>query len=167
MAIPTWTPGEVLTSSDVNSWFVPEVAYKTSTTARTSTTSLADDPDLTLAVAASASYAFQGFFIYDGGAGGSEGDFKFKFTVPTSASIYWGDTFRNTTPTIVCGGHVTTDTETASTNGLGTWYSVNVQGLLIVSSTAGNLTLQWAQGSSSATRTDLGAGSWLMAQRVA
>ena len=167
MGVPTWASGQVLTASDVNTWFVPKAVYKGSTTARTSTTTLADDPDLTFTVAASATYLFQALLIYDGGSGGSVGNFKFAFTVPTSATLYYGFIWQDASSVTHNSVDITNATNTLDTNGLGTWFHINIRGTLVVSSTAGSMTLQWAQGTSNGTRVDLSVGSHLTAQRVA
>ena len=70
MPIPTWSVGQVLAASDVNNWFVPLTVVKPSDTARSSTTSMTNDPDLQLTLQGSATYMIQGVIFYDGPSAG-------------------------------------------------------------------------------------------------
>ena len=165
--IPTWTSGEVLTASDVNSWFVPLAAVKPGDTSIASSTSLTNDPDLVLAVASNATYRVDAFLDYEGNTNGS-GDFKAQFTVPSGATLAYTHFGLNGSgnvgsPTILAASA----SYTYATNGSGVKQGIVITGTLIVSSTSGNLQLQWAQGESNSTATILHAGSSLMARRIA
>src|ERR1700733_4519961 len=92
--IPTWTPGEVLASADVNSWFVPLAGYKAGSTSRASTTAQSNDPDLIITVAANAIYEFVLWLNYEGGTQGSS-DLKMGLAVPASASAVTSATYVN------------------------------------------------------------------------
>src|ERR1700755_1099479 len=89
MAGPTWTGGQGLSASDVNSWFVPLAAFKPSNTTISSNATLTADPDLVLAVAASAVYRFEHTFYFTSTHTTTNVDFKWDYTVPTSAEIYY------------------------------------------------------------------------------
>ncbi len=167
MAIPVWTPGQVLAAADVNRWFVPLIARKSSDTTRTSTTTVSNDPHLVAAVEANSVYVFQLVVMY---RAADAGDLKVVLTGPASTVI---------NSVIHC-----TDT-TASTNNIGFTALTTRNGALPTSAlimggcgaldigftwagsidtagTAGNFTVQWAQGTLNATGTILYTGSHLM-----
>jgi hypothetical protein len=166
MAIPTWVPGQILTSSDVNTYFVPHVIIKPSTTARASTTTLANDPDLVLALASSASYAINGVIFYDGPSAGSS-DIKWTFTVPSGGSGQYFIPHQNLSGQFT-GAFASnwTDTLTANTNGVGSTMTLPVGGIFQTGGSAGNLTFQWAQNTSNGTNTHVQAQSFLVATRI-
>ena len=158
MAIPVWTPGEVLVAADVNTWFVPSVAAKTSDQSVTSSTTLVSDSALFLPVATSALYIFNCLILNTGLTGGQ---IKMQFTGPAGATMNsgiigfasaggntFGATFRGFASTVIF------DTPTSETPIL--W-----QGSIQTSSTAGTVQFQWAQGTSNATATVVKAGSYL------
>jgi len=60
VAIPVWTVGEVLSASDVNSWFVPVVVFKAADEGPITTTTLQNDNELILPVTTGASYLLDG-----------------------------------------------------------------------------------------------------------
>jgi len=165
MAIPTWSVGQVLAAADVNDWFVPVVAYKTSTTTRTSTTTLANDADLVIPVAASSYYKITGMLSYQAAATGVY--LKWTFTLPAGADTgIYGVTYYNTSNTYVTEIKNWADTPQGGTPLANTGYPAIIEGMVKTGGTAGNLTLQWAQGVSSGSGTSLNAKSHLMAQKV-
>jgi hypothetical protein len=149
-------------------------AVKATATSRASTITLADDPDLVIALPASTVWSVRCTGIY---VGNDTGDFRYAFTFPTGAKLSGQN----------LGAH-TAALAAASTSGSGEWWgrsdfstpltdytlgasttdvAFSFVGLIIMSTTAGNLTLQWAQSVSNATNTTLKIGSHLVAQRVA
>jgi len=180
VAPPTYTPGQVLSYTDCNSWFTPEAAYKTADTSRASTTTRAADPDLTVPVAANAVYDVRCYLSYQSGNTSGIG-LNFAFTTPAGVSGRWGAAYRvagDAGTTTNAGPAGTVDfawSGTAATGG--TWngpatpgdghsHSVLIEGTLITAGTAGSLTLAWAQDSSSATNLVIQNGSKLIALRV-
>ncbi len=143
-------------------------AWKTSTEAVTSSTVLQNDDNLVCAVVASGVYVAEWRLRVDGAAAG---DFKYAFTGPSGAAMTWESRGLGAAD-VANVAMVSTDiaaigtTVTHGTLGAGTTLTVLGTGLLIVSSTAGNLQLQWAQGTSSGTATNVFAGSWLKLDRV-
>jgi hypothetical protein len=169
MAIPTWTVGEVLTSSDVNTWLVPRHVTKPSDQSATSTTTLADDTDLQFTVSANAEYEWN-MLLTCTGATINTGDVKFTFTWPAGAVGKWyGDGFAvaagSPSPAVI---HVEDTSGSAHAFGVdGSGLSpVRVTGRVTVSSTAGTLKLRWAQNTSNATATKVLAGSAMTVRRV-
>lgn len=165
MAVPVWAVGQVLSASDVNNWFVPLVVIKPAGTSRNNTTSMSNDPDIVLNLAASATYHINGVIFYDGPAAGSS-DLKCTFTIPSGASGMYHNPHQN-----LSGGYTGTaatnwtDTVTANTNGVGNNMVFGVSGILVTAS-AGALHYQWAQNTSNATNTHIQAQSFLTAQRI-
>jgi hypothetical protein len=135
-------------------------AWKTSQTSVTSSTTLAPDPDLSVPVVASATYLFE--LVLMNCSGGAAGALKLNFAVPSGAAGDYLDLGNNTsgTDSIIDAGALTTVTPNNCNAG------VLVKGLIVVSTTAGNLTLQWAQNSSNATATVVGVNSYLTARQV-
>lgn len=146
----------------------PLFAYKTANETRASTTTLANDSDVTVSgLAASGIYQYEMALFYDGGAGGSETDFKYKLNVsPDAVYMVFGDVYRN-----AAGGTNTNanDAEAASTagsNGVGVIFMAVEKGMIFMDSSPGTATLQWAQGTSGGTNTKLYKGSYLKLRKV-
>lgn len=165
MAPPTWITGQVLTASDVNSWFVPLAAVKTADQSVTSSTTLVNDTQLLVAVAASATYRLDALIYYTGGTTGSS-DLKLGWTVPAGTTITGGaDSVAN--PLAVAQVFMTQSSVLFSaTNGAGNPFPISLWGTVVTSGTAGNLQLQWAQNTSSATSTIVKTASLLTLLRV-
>lgn len=166
-AIPTWSSGQVLNASDVNSWLVPLLVVKPGDTSRSSTTTLTADPDLTFAVAASATYQWECYLDYEGGVQGNS-DLKLQWSVPASATMRFGSQYVSSAgATRVFDTSTQASTVTPGSNGAGVLQGIHMQGSVVTSSTAGSVTLTWAQNTSSGTATIVHAQSFLMAQRYA
>jgi hypothetical protein len=162
LAVPVWTVGEILTASDVNTWFVPLVAYKTSTLSRTSTTITAD-PDLVLPVAANAVYEVRIMINFENPSGASA--FSWNFTVPSGATGAYGGFTAAPGPVFSSLGSTWPPTnQAAASDNLG--HIHNFSGTLITSTTAGSLTYQWAPTTASAGALEVFAGSSLIARRI-
>ena len=166
MAPPVWVPGQVLNASDINSWFVPIAAIKTSDQSVTSSTTVVNDTALVVAMPATGTYFFECFVEYDGGTGGSS-DIKFNWAVPTSATLRYTMTTRNLSNNPVAGDATTgSTTNTASSGGAGVLRAIGMVGSLVMAGTAGNLQFQWAQNTSSATSTIVHAQSMMLLYRM-
>lgn len=167
MAIPTWTVGEVLTAADVNDWFVPVAAVKGSDQPVTSSTTLVNDTALYVPVANPATYDVVLKLIYEGAAVGT-GDLKFTLVAPSGASLDWTATYSDTAGTVKSGQwEGSSYTVAAGTSGSGIKHMLVAHGTLITTTSGGNLQVQWAQNTSSATATIVHAGSSLTARRIA
>ena len=148
---------------------LPGGAMKTADLVRDDTTTLADDNHLQVALAASTNYAIIMHLIITSSA---NADFKYGFTTPTSPTQTG---YRQHIYTI--GGAASASGnifEThATAQGLGSAQTVLVAdsnihslprwGAIRKGANSGNLTLPWAQGTSHADDTTVGAGSWLLA----
>lgn len=173
MAVKQWNIGDVLTAADLDAWTVPVAAIKPSNTSRNTTTTVSDDPDLTLAVAASSTYAVTGVVFYDGPSAGT-GDIKWTFSVPTSATGQYQVVHQNISGNTAGMWQVNwTDgpnlvTTQANTQGTGSpnILAMTFNGLLAVAGTAGNLTFRWAQNTSNGTNTRVYQQSYFVARRI-
>ena len=141
--------------------------YKTDDESVTSSTTVQDDDHLTLTMTTDAVYALDTFLDVEGDA---DGDFKLTFTGPSGASGSW------TPDGISLGNSNNIGQIKRGRNGFGDTDSVGIlpdgtivtpRGQITTSSTAGSLTLQWAQNSSNETATTLKTGSWLRLHRMA
>lgn len=147
---------------------------KTSDESVTSSTTLQDDNQLTLAVSANCTYAFR-VWIMATDATDANGDIKFAFTFPTSAVCHFSGKGPHSLLASGAFGdgeyiarNTATSGSTVATYGLTTSViGIELTGLLIVSGTAGNLQLQWAQNSSDANATTVQSGSFMTLERVA
>lgn len=149
---------------------------KTADETVTSSATLQNDDHLVLPVVANAVYTFA-LDLYMIDAADFVGDFKMSFTCPTGATFDMHGS----------GAHITD--LSAGTSANGEWIAklattsaganltfgcgntsatgVRVYGRLVMSSTAGNFQLQWAQNASDASGTTLKAGSYMTMTRVA
>jgi hypothetical protein len=164
MPIPTWSVGQVLSASDVNTWFVPLNVIKPSGQTVTSSTALVNDSALVLAVVSNSVYCVQGAIQYNAASGG---DLKYTFTVPAGASGFYGWTATNITAFNGGASSAWTDTNTGQGNGTSTFMNIRITGVLNVGGASGNLQFRWAQNTSSGTATTVMGNSALLAYRIA
>lgn len=181
---PSPTAGQRITAALLRS-MLPQTARKTADTSRSATTTATADPHLTFEVVADAVYTWWGWVKYDAD---TAGDLVIDFTVPTGSLGEWvgfgaGNpvTGASATPTLridtqgTSGYLIRTETTdvaaSRSFGGLGVGAAlvigISMYGTLRVGSTAGTFSLDWAQGTSSATATTLYTDSWINMLRVA
>lgn len=179
---PTVAGGQRITGALLRS-MLPLTARKTADTPRTATTTATADPHLTFEVEANATYIWTGWVKYDADIAG---DFLLDFTVPSGALGEWTGsgagnpvTGSSATPTLridtvgVNGYFVRTESSDVSQSrtygglGAGQYLTVIMDGTLRVGSTGGTFSLDWAQGTSSATATTVYTDSWIKLQRTA
>jgi hypothetical protein len=170
MPIPTWSVGQVLASADVNNWFVPLAAFKPSLQAVTSSTTLVNDTQLFLPVAANAQYFFLLYLSYDGGTQGSS-DLKFQFTGPSGGNASFSYLYYPTSGGVGANTNIARTTNLSTpvpigTDGAGVLLVAYMIGTLTTASTSGTLQFQFAQNTSSATATTVHTGSALIAHRI-
>ncbi len=133
-------------------------ARKTADTARSSTTTLANDPHLVVAVVANATYVVT---VRIGFNASITGDLKNAFALPAGATS-------RMFVTATALGYLVDNTATDIWNVSATnTYAVGYNGLLIVGGTAGNFAFQWAQNVSDAGATNVLTNSFMTLQRVA
>jgi hypothetical protein len=167
MPIPTWSVGQVLSASDVDSWFVPVAVIKPSDTGRSNTTSMTNDPALQLTLAAGATYEIRGVIFYDGPSAASS-DIQWTFTLPTGASGKYWNSREAVGGSTLAGAYAWfwSDTVTANTTGVSTTMTLPFEGILAMGATAGTMHFLWAQRVSNATNTHVQNNSFLLARRI-
>lgn len=140
---------------------------KTADESVTSSTSMQDDNELLIAVAANTNYIFEGFIIYDGA---TAGDIIMGWSGPAGSTIEWfADSLINSATTgvdAVARTYQTTGTPSGGALGAGSNVFANPRGIIQVAGTAGNLQFRWAQLASSGTATRVRAGSMLTVRRA-
>lgn len=149
MAAPTWVSGQVLSASDVNTWFVDLAAYKTVATTRTTLT-VTPDPDLQLTVAASAFYEVHAAVGFNCASGGIS--YNFSITAGTNGFYVLASAGINNLWNVL-------NTGTSNTAG-----GLSIKGLLATGS-AGTLAFQWASNTGPASLA-VNAYSYLKARRI-
>lgn len=143
---------------------------KTSNESVSNSAVLQNDDVLLFAVEANGIYDFV-FHIFCDGA--TTGDIKAALTFPSGATLLAECRGQPEAASIASGlvYTVLTTSGGASQNfgllGTGTTSLIRIEGVLVVSSTAGNLQLQWAQGTSDGTATRVLANSFIRARKVA
>jgi hypothetical protein len=132
----------------------------------TSNTTVANDSQLKFAVAASETYIFNIWLFLD--AANATPDIKLTCTGPSGSTVLWSPGqamyLVDATPTV---GTVQASGVTASYFVDANLRPLVLQGTILNGVTAGDLTLQWAQNTSSATATTIKAGSYIIATKVA
>jgi hypothetical protein len=164
MSPPTYLPGQVLASADVNNWFVPLVAQKTSNQSVTSSTTPVNDTQLVLTFAINTTYWLQGVILFDAANGG---DIKINFTIPAGATMNCQGNYRITGTGVDVSWITMNASQLAALgNGAGSTQALSFFGPVAMSSTAGATQMVWAQNTSNATATRVLTGSVIMATRI-
>jgi hypothetical protein len=168
MPIPTWSVGQVLAAADVNSWMVPLAAYKAIDQSVTSSTTLVNDTQLLVTVAANAVYAFDCFLNFEGSATIGQG-IKWQVTVPAGAALrYHGVYTRSSDQGNITGDtYAGADVVAAIGHGSGNNCGASMNGTLFTSAAGGTVQIQWAQAASSATPTIVHDHSHMLLRRIA
>ena len=141
---------------------------KPSSQSVTSSTTFINDSALVLNVSANTDYWVTAVLIYTG----ANGNFKQQWGVPTGASLLWtgdylGNGVTNTFGIVSRTQHAyNAGTAVAGGAASGTYQCSVPKGILRVGSSAGQLRVRWAQGTSSGTSTTLRSGSVLFLRRL-
>lgn len=148
-----WSPAPVVKGSDQTN----------------STTTLADDNDLTFAIGANETWVIDTWLAC---SGNSTCDIQVTFSAPTGATSELqvvGSSATGTTTQITAGYIAAPGTDIVACglqSGASSRTPVQIVGTIFNSSTAGNVTLRWAQNTSDATAAKVRKGSFLTARRV-
>lgn len=166
-ALPVFAAGGRITAAALTS-LLPVRASKPSDTTVVSTTTIAADPDLAVAVVANAEYEIDLHLIY---AQGTTAQLTFGWTGPASATMTWFPIGLDVTVTASQTGSVRVVPQTIGSTqtygGNSTPTTCGAFGRLITSATAGLLTLRWGPSVSNATGLTLKADSYLVAKQIA
>lgn len=164
---PTILAGQRATASLLTS-MQPITAVKSIDETVISTTTLQDDNELVVAVAANAVYELRMFLAY---TTADTPDIKVGFSVPAGTTMSWSTRHLDpsvTSPTgIIYTGVITAADAAGLSGGGGGNMMCDVTGLVRVSTTAGNLQFRFAQLVSTASTTKVLANSWLKLTRFA
>lgn len=142
--------------------------FKPAGTARASTTTLADDPDLIVTNLAKGTYLIRCYMQFFGTTSGAQG-FKFALRIGggiTGASWIIPFGIVNaalSNPNVIAPANTTDAFATIST-------ALNDEitfDAIVSSNGVGDIALQWAQNSSSVNNTNLSAASWMTVERIA
>lgn len=161
---------DAATKAYADSVYVGYTAFKAATTARSSTTTLADDPNLTAAITAAGTYIIEVWMSYGTAAPGSQGlkvQLNFTGTTTYSSTTYYGVNNIATTMFYANSGTPLGTPLTLVGAGQGSvteW--VYLTGLATVS-TSGTFSVQWAQVNSSGNSTSVGQGSYMKLRKIA
>lgn len=158
--------GDVPTADQLNNKIV--VAKASSQIVNNSNT-LVNDAEITAAVSANATYSFQVGLMW---TSNSTADIKWGFTFPTGAVCNWGAVRLDSAAAGLTGSAdfgtyapATSGSSTVAAGGTGLAQLSIVMGSLVVGSTAGSLTLQWAQNTATGVNTTVYAGTWMLLVR--
>lgn len=159
---------------------LPQYIYKATNTDRIGTTTLADDPDLTVELEAGAVYCVE-MYIYFGGEfnddSAGDGDFVTAWSIPSGASglksvIGPGydaaqDATAGSVSSVRLGVHqLTTSVPYANVRNETNLLQLAYEQSIVTTVSAGTLALQWAQEDSDATATRVGASSFMRVTRI-
>jgi hypothetical protein len=167
VAMKVFTEPSVLGAADVNEYLVnTKWAFKPSATTRINTTSLANDPDLTLQTDPNKTYWLELIAPFTSIAAAG---FKFSFAAP-AGSVFTGQFMTSIGPSIgayepVAALLITSNIATTSSGG-GVTDLITVRGSLVTAGTGGGITYQWAQNTSNGGNTTVRAGSVMYMRRV-
>lgn len=147
-------------------FFIPKTADETVN----NSTALQDDDELKVQLGASDVWAFElALFLTNASA---TSDYKIAFTVPAGATMVWGPHLDNGSPCwdsgLTTSTPVTPKTE-ATTHTFGGRAGDSflfLRGVIIMSSTAGTVQLQWAQNTQTVENTKVRKGSYLRAWKA-
>ena len=147
-----------------------QMAYKTVDESVTSSTTVQDDDHLTFAIGANETWYCE-FNL--SASGGTTGDLKVTVTMPSGATselvvtgvASGGTTAQNSIGVITSSA--SSEVVCGLQAGTGNRNAVSIEGCVFNSSTAGNVTLQWAQGTSDGTATTVRKGSTVIYRRLA
>lgn len=160
---PSLVAGEAITASLLQS-FLPIFAYKAVDTARTTTTALTADPDLSVTVPAAGTYFLDGYLYFEGGTLNAS---DFNFELLSVGNLFYHLAGASPASAVLIGNTYGGSQQIAlGTNGLGNLRGAAIKGT-VITAVPGSLSLSWAQNTSSATATTLHKGSWLELRRRA
>lgn len=165
MTVAQFTAGQKLTADLLNAEFNKKrKVYQTSDVSVLNSAVFVSSTDMVLSVEASGIYTCSLYLITDAN---TTADFKYKLLLPTGAVVVkhsrWGGSSADTTENAaVHRQSADQDNYDLSGIGAGTRVTSKPECVIVISSTAGNCTLQYAQNTANNTNASiLFAGSWM------
>lgn len=148
-----FSAGYDLTAAELNAAFdIQRMKYQETTQTVISSTVFVSSSHLVLPVEASVNYIVEMEIFCTSGA---TPDFKVNLLLPSGATVR-----------LSADGNTTTTSTTMAFPSDGSTKGVKISGLIDMSTAAGNLTIQFAQNTSSASNTVLEIGSWIRLTKV-
>lgn len=145
-----------------------QVIRKTADTLRTSTTTVAVDPDMVVALEANTNYLVELYMLISG----TTGDFKLAWNAPAGSTVYrWSlgpdvGATSNSNVTMRTSIHVTASEPAFGVFSESSWSGAKETVIVLNGATAGNLQLKWAQNTSSAVATGLRANTFMLVRKI-
>lgn len=178
MAFGTWTNGNQLGATDVNTKIMQTLFInKTTDESVTSSTTMQNDNVIKFSTSTNSIYYIKAYIMvdgHDGATGGSgtdgAGGIDYGWYGPTNAEFLWTsntvvddtDSYGNVSRV----RHTIASLPTMMTNGTGQFMLIPVQGVLTVTDTAGTFGFRWTQVVSNATPTVVKALSGMIAIKL-
>jgi hypothetical protein len=169
MAMKIFADNTVASAADANEYFVnTKYAEKPSDTTRSSTATVAIDPDLQLQVDANKTYFIEVFLLYHSNGAAN---FKYSFNAP-AGSVLSGAAIAQAGGVLVAISYNPAGTGLAFNtsqvlDGQDPFESAaRIAGVLDTAGTAGGFSVRWSQGTSTGFSTALRAGSFMLVRRV-
>lgn len=167
---PVWTAGEDITADKISAGLTEIIVADADQTVNNSTT-LVSSTELICPLAANSLYEVQFFICYN--SGGATADFRTDWDVPAGATgnkwaLGLSDSVSNATPEGIMrsGVHGFATDITYGNRGATTNQIFAMEGGIITVTTAGNVTLRFAQGTAQAVDTQLKIGSYMKVTRL-
>jgi hypothetical protein len=163
---PNHYAGENVLASTTNAG-LPKIAIKTADETVINSTSVQDDDQLFLSVAANATYAFTGWIWFSSPV--TTVDLRAAFSLPSGATMFRSGMGQINGATT---GNGVVDTSVLSLAGqegrgaFGTSLAVHYAGYVVTAGTAGNLQFRWAQVVAGVDEIRVKAGSWIQLIRA-
>jgi hypothetical protein len=159
---PSWLAGQRITAEQLLAG-LPYMAVKPGATSVTSSTTLITDPDLQLVLPGPGTYVIDGYLNYTGSSVGA-GDIKgtFEYSGGINFANWDFQAIATTGGVQMCTGPNAFGIAVARGTDGGTWMGAHLLGLLVATS-GGTLSWNWAQNTSNATSTNIRQGSWIRA----
>jgi hypothetical protein len=169
---PVIAAGDLITGALMRA-MLPDYIVKAASTARASTTTFADDPELSIPVVAGEVCWLEFYLMF---ASLAAADLKTQWSVPAGTTgnrrvLGPGSAAADANADNIAtrlGVHVAAGSTTYSgvRDSASNFFQVVETGLLTIGGTAGNVVMQWAQNTSNATATTLAAGSFVRKTRL-
>lgn len=156
-----FTAGQKLTADALNQ-LLPTIAAKATDQTVNNSSTLVDDDDMVIALAANSVYRFEAVFVYNSN---TTADIKIGYTIPSGASTTAVTDYFDTALTRNMIPHVAAPTTGTPMGGNASNAPAWTKGT-VTTTTAGNLTIRWAQNTTNASNTVMKAGSFLAVQIV-
>ncbi len=168
---PQWLAGQDVSADQLNE-MLPKFLRKTVDTTKTSTTTVAADPELQITLAANAVYCWDGWVKY---SADPTADFVVDFTAPSGALGEWGAHGAGSSTAGQTSAGYSIRTESNDIQQFRTYYGTTAADNTpltvffygtVRTSSGGTFSLDWAPSNSVASPVTVYTDSWLRFQRV-